>query len=33
MGTVGRRGPRRRLTGSVTQRVIESSEVPVLVVK
>jgi nucleotide-binding universal stress UspA family protein len=33
MGTVGRRGPRRRLMGSVTQRVIDSSEVPVLVVK
>jgi nucleotide-binding universal stress UspA family protein len=33
MGTVGRRGPRRRLMGSVTQRVIDSSEAAVLVVK
>lgn len=33
MGTVGRRGPRRRLMGSVAQRVIDSSQVPVLVVK
>jgi len=30
---VGRRGRRRRLMGSVTQRVIDLSEVPVLVVK
>jgi nucleotide-binding universal stress UspA family protein len=33
MGTVGRRGPRRRLIGSVPQRVIDASEAPVLVVK
>lgn len=33
MGTVGRRGPRRVLLGSVTERVIEHSTVPVLVVK
>jgi len=33
MGKIGRRGPRRVLTGSVTQRVIDLSEVPVLVVK
>jgi nucleotide-binding universal stress UspA family protein len=33
MGTVGRRGPRRVLLGSVTERVIEHSGVPVLVVK
>jgi len=33
MGTVGRKGPRRVLIGSVTERVIEQSPVPVLVVK
>lgn len=33
MGTVGRRGPRKVLLGSVTERVIEQSPVPVLVVK
>jgi nucleotide-binding universal stress UspA family protein len=33
MGTVGRKGPRRVLIGSVTERVIEYSPVPVLVVK
>ena len=33
MGTVGRRGPRRVLIGSVTERVIAHSPVPVLVVK
>ncbi len=33
MGKVGRRGPRRVLTGSVTQRVIDLAEIPVLVVK
>jgi nucleotide-binding universal stress UspA family protein len=33
MGTVGRKGPRRVLIGSVTERVIEQSSVPVLVVK
>jgi len=33
MGTVGRKGPRRVLIGSVTERVIEQSGVPVLVVK
>ena len=33
MGTVGRKGPRRVLIGSVTERVIEQSTVPVLVVK
>ena len=33
MGTVGRKGPRRVLLGSVTERVIEQSPVPVLVVK
>jgi nucleotide-binding universal stress UspA family protein len=33
MGTVGRRGPRRVLVGSVTERVIAHSSVPVLVVK
>lgn len=33
MGTVGRRGPRRVLIGSVTERVIAHSTVPVLVVK
>jgi len=33
MGTVGRRGPRRVLVGSVTERVIAHSPVPVLVVK
>lgn len=33
MGKVGRRGPRRVLMGSVTQRVIDLAEVPVLVVK
>jgi nucleotide-binding universal stress UspA family protein len=33
MGTVGRKGPRRVLVGSVTERVIEQSPVPVLVVK
>jgi nucleotide-binding universal stress UspA family protein len=33
MGTVGRKGPRRVLIGSVTERVIAHSPVPVLVVK
>ena len=33
MGTVGRRGPRRVLIGSVTERVIVHSPIPVLVVK
>jgi len=33
MGTVGRKGPRRVLIGSVTERVIAQSPVPVLVVK
>ncbi len=33
MGKIGRRGPRRILMGSVTQRVIDLAEVPVLVVK
>lgn len=33
MGTVGRKGPRRVLVGSVTERVIEQAPVPVLVVK
>ncbi len=33
MGTVGRKGPRRVLIGSVTERVIEQSPVPVLVVR
>ncbi len=33
MGKLGRRGLRRVLTGSVTQRVIDLAEVPVLVVK
>ncbi len=33
MGKVGRKGPRRVLIGSVTERVIEHSPVPVLVVK
>ena len=33
MGTVGRRGPRRVLIGSVTERIIAHSPVPVLVVK
>lgn len=33
MGKIGRRGPRRVLTGSVTQRVVDLAEVPVLVVK
>ena len=33
MGTVGRKGPRRVLVGSVTERVIAQSPVPVLVVK
>ncbi len=33
MGKVGRKGPRRVLIGSVTERVIEHSRVPVLVVK
>lgn len=33
MGKVGRRGPRRVLIGSVTERVIEQSSRPVLVVK
>lgn len=33
MGTVGRKGPRRVLIGSVTERIIEHSSVPVLVVK
>lgn len=33
MGTVGRKGPRRVLVGSVTERVIAHSPVPVLVVK
>ena len=33
LGKLGRRGPRRVLTGSVTRRVIELSEIPVLVVK
>ncbi len=33
MGKVGRKGPRRVLIGSVTERVIEQSSVPVLVVK
>jgi len=33
MGKMGRRGPRRVLMGSVTQRVIDLAEVPVLVVK
>ncbi len=33
MGTVGRKGARRVLIGSVTERVIEHSHIPVLVVK
>ncbi len=33
MGKAGRRGPRRALAGSVTRRVIDLAEVPVLVVK
>lgn len=33
MGTVGRKGARRVLIGSVTERVIEHSNIPVLVVK
>lgn len=33
MGTVGRKGPRRVLIGSVTERIVEHSPVPVLVVK
>jgi nucleotide-binding universal stress UspA family protein len=33
MGKKGRRGPRRVLMGSVTQRVIDLAEIPVLVVK
>jgi nucleotide-binding universal stress UspA family protein len=33
MGKIGRRGPRRMLVGSVTQRVVDLAEVPVLVVK
>lgn len=33
VGKLGRRGPRRVLTGSVTQRLIDLSDVPVLVVK
>jgi nucleotide-binding universal stress UspA family protein len=33
MGKIGRRGPRRVLMGSVTERVIDLSEIPVLVVK
>jgi nucleotide-binding universal stress UspA family protein len=33
MGSVGRRGPRRVLIGSVTERVIAHSPIPVLVVK
>lgn len=33
MGHVGRRGPRRILVGSVTERVIEFAHCPVLVVK
>lgn len=33
MGKVGRKGPRRVLIGSVTERVIEQSPIPVLVVK
>jgi len=33
MGTVGRRGPRRVLIGSVTERIIVHASVPVLVVK
>ena len=32
MGKIGRRGARRILMGSVTRRVIESSDRPVLVV-
>jgi nucleotide-binding universal stress UspA family protein len=33
LGTVGRKGARRVLIGSVTERVIEYAHVPVLVVK
>ena len=33
MGKIGRRGPRRILMGSVTERVVDLAEVPVLVVK
>jgi len=33
IGTVGRKGPRRVLIGSVTERVIEQSSLPVLVIK
>ncbi len=33
MGKIGRRGLRRALAGSVTRRVIDLAEVPVLVVK
>ncbi|HYB89550.1 MAG TPA: universal stress protein [Candidatus Binataceae bacterium] len=33
MGKIGRRGPRRVLMGSVTERVVDLAEVPVLVVK
>jgi nucleotide-binding universal stress UspA family protein len=32
MGKIGRKGHRRSLLGSVTERVLEASEVPVLVV-
>ncbi len=33
VGKIGRRGPRRVLTGSMTQRVIDLSEIPVLVIQ
>ena len=33
MGKIGRRGPRRVLMGSVTERVVDLADVPVLVVK
>lgn len=33
MGYVGRRGPRRILIGSVTERVIEYAECPILIAK
>ena len=32
MGKIGRKGHRRSLVGSVTERVLEASDLPVLVV-
>jgi nucleotide-binding universal stress UspA family protein len=32
MGKIGRRGARRILVGSITRRVIESTELPILIV-